>query len=81
MNKKIELSIFVVMGIIIISLLGTTFSYFSAVASNSGDITGNTMNFGASLNINAVYRATNLVPLANNLVSTAITKESNSTME
>lgn len=78
MNKKIELSILAVIGISIITLLGVAFSYFAAVGSNSGDnISGRTMNFGASLNISTVYRATNLVPLANNLVSTAIGKETN----
>lgn len=78
MNKKIELSILVVIGISIITLLGVAFSYFASVGSNSGDnITGRTMNFGASLSISTVYRATNLVPLSNNLVSTAITKENN----
>ena len=78
MSKKIESSVFIVMGVVIITLLGVTFSYIAATSSNSGEnITGRTMNFGASLSISTVYRATNLVPLANNLVSTAITKENN----
>lgn len=78
MNKKIELSILAVIGISIITLLGVAFSYFVAIGSTGGDnITGRTMNFGAGLSISTVYRATNLVPLSNNLVSTAITKENN----
>ena len=78
MNKKLELSIFIVIGIIVVTLLGTTFAYFFARTSNSGNtITGQTYNFGASINSTTIYRATNLVPLKNNLVSTAISKETN----
>ena len=78
MRKKIELSIFIVMGVIIVTLLGVSFAYFFAATNNSGNnITGQTYNFGASINITTIYRATNLVPLKNNLVSVAISKDSN----
>lgn len=78
MSKKVELSIFAVIGIVIITLLGTSFAYFFASANYSGNnITGETFDFGASLSINTIYRANNLVPLRNNLVSTAISKQSN----
>ena len=78
MNKKLESSIFIVIGIIVITLLGTSFAYFFATANNSGNtITGRTHDFGASISSTTIYRATNLVPLQNNLVTTAISKETN----
>ena len=78
MRKKIELYIFVIIGLIIVTLLGVSFAYFFARVSNSGStINGQTYDFGASINLTTVYRATNLVPLQNNLVSTAISKETN----
>lgn len=77
MRKKLELSVFITMGIIVVSLLGTA-AYFFATASNSGNsITGQTYDFGASISLTTVYRATNLVPLQNDLVSVAISKNSN----
>ncbi len=78
MRKKVELSVFAVMGIVIISLLGVTLAYFVAVANNTGDnIEGRTFDFGASINLTTIYRANNLVPLSDNLVGTAISKETN----
>lgn len=78
MRKKIELSIFAVIGIAIITLLGVTLAYFYARANNSGgSIHGQTFDFGASIDLTTIYRANNLVPLSNNLVGTAISKESN----
>ena len=78
MNRKIELSIFAVIGIVVVTLIGVSFAYFFASANNSGsNISGETFDFGASLNISTIYRANNLVPLSNELVGTAISKESN----
>ena len=78
MNKKVELTILSVIGIIIITILGATFAYFAAVANKTGDdIEGETFDFGVSLNIEEIYKATNLVPLSNNLVGTAISKANN----
>lgn len=78
MNRKLETSIFTVIGIIIVTLIGTSFAYFFASTSNNGSqITGQTLDFGASISLTTIYRATNLVPLQNNLVSTAINKSTN----
>ena len=44
---------------------------------NGDNITGETFDFDASLSSQSVYVASNLVPLANNLVGTAISKSSN----
>ncbi len=78
MRKRIELSIFVIIGILIITLLGTAFAFFSASTSGGGNnIEGETFDFGASISLTTIYRATNLVPLQNNLVTTAISKQTN----
>ena len=78
MNKSLRTSIIAVIVIIIVTVLGTTFAFFSARINGSGDnITGDTFNFGASLNISTIYQSTNLVPLDNSLVRTAISKGNN----
>lgn len=78
MRKKIEISIFAVLGIVVVTLLGITFAYFFAATSNSGNgIQGQTLDFSASLALTPIYRATNMVPLHNDLVTTAIGKANN----
>lgn len=78
MNKKIELSIFVVIGIALATVLGTTFAYFAASKQGSGNnVAGSSFNFDASLSINTIYRANGLVPISNNLINTAISKQNN----
>lgn len=78
MNKTFKKSIIIVAIMIVITVLGTTFAYFAVVVNGTGDnITGDTFNFGASLSMNTVYQATNLVPLNNSLVGTAISKVNN----
>ena len=78
MNKDLKKSIFAVLGIIIITVFGATFAYFYARVTNSGSaITGRTLDFGASINWTTIYRANNLVPLRNERVIKAITKETN----
>lgn len=77
MTKKMKLSIFIVIGIIIISLLTGTFAYYVISASSENNIEGRTINFGVSLTTQGIYQATSLIPLSNNLVQTAISKETN----
>ena len=78
MNKTLKMSIISVIAIIVVTIFGTTFAYFYAIANGNGDnITGDTFNFKASLSINTIYQATNLVPLSNSLVNTAISKANN----
>lgn len=78
MRNKIELSVFIVIGLIVITLLGTSFAFFYARANNTGNpISGRTFDFGASIDLTTIYRANNLVPLSDNLVTTAISKETN----
>lgn len=77
MNKTLKKSIIAVTAIMIVTVLGTTFAYFIAVVNGTGNITGDTFDFGASLSMNTVYQATNLVPLNNSLVGTAVSKANN----
>lgn len=78
MENKIIGTVCLVLGIIIIVSTGTSFAYFSATASSTGDdITGTTANFEVKLNSAVVYKATELVPLSDDLIDEAITKSSN----
>lgn len=78
MNKTLKMSIISVIAIIVVTILGTTFAYFYAIANGNGDnITGDTFNFKATLDTNTIYQATKLFPLSNNLVQTAISKANN----
>ena len=72
MRDKIIGTVCLVLGIIIIVSTGTSFAYFSASITPSGDdITGTTMNFDVDLTLEETYKATNLVPLEDNLILTA----------
>lgn len=78
MENKIIGTVCLVLGIIIIVSTGTSFAYFSATASSTGDdISGTTANFEVKLNSAVVYKATELVPLSDDLIDEAITKSSN----
>lgn len=78
MIRKIESYVYIVILIIIVSLLGASFAYFvAATATGDRDISGETLDFGVSLDLNAIRQANSLIPLSNNLVTTAITKENN----
>ena len=78
MRSKIVGTVCLVLGIIIIVSTGTSFAYFSATASSTGDvISGTTANFEVKLNSAVVYKATELVPLSDDLIDEAITKSSN----
>lgn len=78
MKSKLIGTICFVLGIIIFVSSGTTFAYFSATANNTGDdISGNTMSFDVSLTPTTIKKATQLIPLEDNLITTAITKNSN----
>ena len=76
MNRNVKISIFVVFGIILITVVGTSLAFFFARVNNSGQsITGQTLDFDASINLTTIYRATNLVPLRDERVIKALTKE------
>ena len=72
MEKKIFGSICLVLGIAIIVSTGASFAYFSASTSNEGNISGTTINFDVNLNLNTIHQSTNMIPLQDTLVATAI---------
>lgn len=73
MKKSIFSSICLVLGIVIIVTTGTTFAYLVASASFSeGSISGEITKLDVSLSLTEEYKATKMVPLKDNLVSTAI---------
>lgn len=76
MQKKLLGSICLVFGIIIIVTTGTTYAYFQTSVTSGNDITGEVTEFKVNLNITEVYKSTNMVPLKDNLVKTAITNSS-----
>ena len=76
MNKNVKIAVFAVLGAVLVTVLGTSLAFFYARATNSGStITGQTFDFGASINMSTIYRATELVPLRDERVIRAITKE------
>lgn len=75
MKKKIIISIFVTLMITLFSVLGTTYAYLM-ISATSSNIEGNVANFDVSLSLNTIYRANRLVPLSNDLIDKAITKDS-----
>lgn len=75
MKKKIIISIFVTLMITLFSVLGTTYAYLM-ISATSSNIEGNVANFDVSLSLNTIYRANRLVPLSNDLIDEAITKDS-----
>lgn len=72
MDKKIFGSICLVLGIAIIVSTGASFAYFNASTSNEGNISGTTINFGVNLNLTTIHQSTNMIPLQDTLVATAI---------
>lgn len=73
MKKSIFSSICLVLGIVIIVTTETTFAYLVASASSSeGSISGEITKLDVSLSLTEEYKATKMVPLKDNLVSTAI---------
>lgn len=79
MREKTFGSICFVLGLAILITTGTTFAYYNIVINdnNEEEISGDTFNFDATLDLNEVYLSSNLVPISSNLIATAISKEEN----
>lgn len=79
MREKTFGSICFVLGLAILITTGTTFAYYNIVINdnNEEEISGDTFNFDATLDLNEVYLSNNLVPISSNLIATAISKEEN----
>ena len=78
MKNKIFGTICLVLGIIVIVSTGTSYAYFSVSANANGDsITGETMKFDVKLTTTLIYKATRMVPLKDEYVDDAISKNIN----
>ena len=66
---------------LVVAIIGATFAYFTATASNNNVITGNmaTINFGLSVKkvTNADELRKGMIPMSNNMVEAAVSKQSN----
>lgn len=73
-----KIIVLVVVSVLGAVLMGGTYAYFAASKNGTGtNITGNTFNFGASISMTNTYQATQLVPLSDSLIGTAVSKSSN----
>lgn len=61
--KKNNMLMFLSVASLIVVLLGATFSYFAAAAKTDKDIEGVAANFGASVEITALYTGNKLIPM------------------
>ena len=76
MRCKLFSAICLVLGIIVIVSTGTSFAYFSASASDE-NINGQTMNFDVDFTATPIYKASRIIPLADDYIDDAITKDTN----
>ena len=72
-KKKVILTTIFAVVVICIVIFGTTYA-FLLISNSSAGIAGETMGFDVDLNVTDVYKASKMVPLADNLVSNAIKK-------
>lgn len=72
-NKKIILSIAIVLVIVLISV-GATYAFYRASTNNTTGINGHSYDFSVGFNI-TVIRSGNLVPTADNLISQSISSQ------
>lgn len=78
MEKKILGSVCLVLGIAILVTTGTSFAYFSSEATpNDNEINGSTIDFNVDLEVTPIHVATQLIPIANDLIDEAVAKETN----
>ena len=63
MREKLIGTICLVLGITIIVTTGTSFAYFTTVADENQNITGEVADFGVSLSLDEIYVANRLIPL------------------
>ena len=64
---------------LVVAIIGATFAYFTAAASNSTTITGNAATVALSLNVSKVTVADNtsgLIPMSNSMVQAAVSNSS-----
>lgn len=72
MKQKLFSSICLVLGIVIIVTTSTTFAYILASDTNTDAISGNVTNFNVDLTLTTVHKGTNMIPLKDSLIPSAI---------
>lgn len=77
MRSKIVGTICLVLGVVIIVSTGTSFAYFSANVSGGNSIAGETFDFDVEVTATPVYKATRIIPLEDEYIDDAITKNTN----
>ena len=76
-DKKIFGMISFVLAVVIIVTSGSTFAYYSTNGNNGSTISGTAASFDVTMSIDEIHKATQLIPMKDNLVSSAISKSSN----
>ena len=72
MKQKLFSSVCLVLAIVIVVTTSTTFAYLVASTQNTTTVSGNATKFSVNLTLTTVHKSTNMVPLKNSLVVTAI---------
>lgn len=72
MKQKLFSSICLVLAIVIVVTTSTTFAYLIASAQDTTTVSGNATKFSVSLALTTVHKSTNMVPLKDSLVVTAM---------
>jgi len=75
-NRKLIVTIASVLALMVV-VVGVTFSYYVASSNGTNNISGGIRTFDVSLSVSTIKASTNLIPLDDNLVNTAISKNSN----
>lgn len=80
-SSKIKILIISIIVVIIILVAGGTYAYFTASGSNSGNIVGSTYTSDFGIEVYEVQKSTSLIPLNDDLVTTAVSKASDKCLD
>lgn len=72
MKQKLFSSVCLVLAIVIVVTTSTTFAYLAASAQDTTTVSGNAAKFSVSLALTTIHKSTNMVPLKDSLVVTAM---------
>lgn len=80
-SSKRKILIISIIVVIIILVAGGTYAYFTASGSNSGNIVGSTYTSDFGIEVYEVQKPTSLIPLNDDLVTTAVSKASDKCLD
>lgn len=80
-SSKRKILIISIIVVIIILVAGGTYAYFTASGSNSGNIVGSTYTSDFGIEVYEVQKSTSLIPLNDDLVTTAVSKASDKCLD